>query len=163
MITSFCNIIKSMKKLLIFLILLMLCPSAFGEGIPPRGVVMTKETNPVYWNYLENYANKLSQTLDRKKMFRLRGMGASYNLVITSNGEIQTIQLSTSQNKYFDKKIKEIILSNKPLPFSSEMESDDIYLTVYLGFEKYNEKTIEAGWSLPQNRKNITLIIITDK
>ena len=80
----------------------MLCPSAFGESIPPRGVVMTKETNPVYWNYLENYANKLSQTLDRKKMFRLRGMGASYNLVITSNGEIQTIQLSSSQNKYFD-------------------------------------------------------------
>ncbi len=55
-----------MKKLLIFLILLMLCPSAFGEGYPPQG---GREEYPIYW-YLFRHADRLKKVLDTKKFLQ---------------------------------------------------------------------------------------------
>ena len=153
-----------MKKiLLLFALLLLFVPMAIGEVIPPRGTPMTKETHPLYWSYFENYANNLQKALESKKMFRLRGMGASYNYIVTCNGEIKDMEISTYQNKYFNEKVKEIIMSVDPEPFYSGMNSENIYFTVYLGYESYNDKRISIGWALRKNKKNVHISIITSR
>lgn len=96
-------------------------------------------------------------------MLRLRGMGASYNFIITSDGEIKDMEIVTYQNKYFNQKVKDIILSVKPEPFYIGMNSEDIMFTVYLGYESYEDKTISVGWILRKNKKNIHIAVITSK
>ena len=163
-ITSFCNIIKSMKKLLIFIMLLLSCTVGYCEDIPANGCgySLTKETNPIYWGYLEDYGEKLKQALESKKMFRLRGMGASYRFFITRDGEIKDMKISTYQNKYFNEKVKEVILSVKPLPFREGMNVDEMQFSVYLGYEKYDEIDVGIGSSFINN-KDIFQVSVTTK
>lgn len=152
------------KLLLIVLILFILCPLGFGEDIPPNGLgyELTKETNPIYWGYMEDYGAKLKDALESKKMFRLRGMGASYRFFLTRNGEIKDMEISTYQNEYFNKKVKEIILSVEPLPFREGMNVDEMQFSVYLGYERYDEINVGIGSSF-RNNKDIFQILVTTR
>ena len=137
--------------------------SAFAEVITPRGVLMTKETHPIFWSYLENYSSALKQKLEASHMFRLRGFGASYVFFITKDGEIKDIKISTYQNKYYNEKVKEIILSVKPEPFYKGMDCDEMLMSVYLGYEKYNDTEISVGWDINVDKNIYDITIITDK
>ena len=101
-----------MKRIILLLFILLLSQiSVLGEELPPFGCgyEITKETNPIYFGYMEDYAEKLKEALDKSRMFRLRGMGADYEYIITRNGEIKNMKVDISQGKYFDRKVKEII------------------------------------------------------
>lgn len=153
-----------MNKLIICLLTLIFIHTAvFAEVIPPRGVKPTKETNPVFWSYLENYSNSLKKALESSHMFRLRGFGACYYFTITRDGEIKDMKISTYQNKYFNRKVKEIILSVKPEPFYKDMETDEMYMSVYLGYEKYEDQRISVGWDINLEKKQFLLAVITNK
>ena len=153
-----------MKKIIIiFLTLISVQFSAFAEVITPRGVLMTKETHPIFWSYLENYSSALKQKLEASHMFRLRGFGASYVFFITKDGEIKDMKISTYQNKYYNEKVKEIILSVKPEPFYKGMDCDEMLMSVYLGYEKYNDIEISIGWDIGTDKKQISVTVITDK
>lgn len=154
-----------MKKfLLTLLLLLFLCTAGLCEEIPANGCgyIPTKETNPIYWSYMEDYGAKLKQALETKKMFRLRGMGASYRFFLTRDGEIKDMKISTYQNKYFNEKVKEVILSVKPLPFREGMNMDEMQFSVYLGYEKYDEIDVGIGSSFINN-KDIFQVSVTTK
>ena len=135
MITSFCNIIKSMKKLLIFLILLMLCPSAFGEGYPPQG---GREEYPIYW-YLFRHADRLKKVLDTKKFFRLHGWFCEYLVKITRDGDVIPLEVTISQNKIYDKQIKKIIAETKSEPFGDEIKEDYLIVEIGLSYADWGE------------------------
>ena len=86
-----------MKRiLLLILMLLIFCPLSFGEELPPWGCgySVTKETNPIYWGYMEDYAAQLKKALEAKRMFRFRHMGASYRFYLTREGEIIYIKMN---------------------------------------------------------------------
>ena len=102
-----------MKKLILILMLILFQVPGFSEEFPPvgAGIRVTKETNPIYWGYLEDYGKALKQALEAKRMFRLRGWGAEYEFILTRDGEMKDMKGSIFQNKYYDKKVKEIILS----------------------------------------------------
>lgn len=153
------------KLLLIILSLFFITPQSFAEEIPPKGCGynITKEHIPIHWAYLEDYAEKLKEALEAKRMFRLRGMGANYTFFITRDGKIKDIKLDIHQNKYFNEKVKEIILSVEPLPFREGMNEDDILFSVYLGFEHYDEINIVVGYSLKKQQDIFSLKIITNK
>ena len=58
-----------MKKFILFLITLLSLQSVvFAEEIPPRGCgySITKETNPVYFGYMEDYAKLLKAELEKR-------------------------------------------------------------------------------------------------
>ena len=82
-----------MKKLILILMLILFQIPVFSEGFPPTGagIRITKETNPIYWGYLEDYGKALKQALEAKKMFRLRGWGAAYDFILTRDGKIKDI------------------------------------------------------------------------
>ena len=84
----------------------------FGEEFPPvgAGIEVTKETNPIYWGYFEDYASLLKDALEASHMFRLRGWGSNCEYIITRNGEIKDVKTNIYQNDYFDEKVKNIIL-----------------------------------------------------
>ncbi len=154
-----------MKKiLLLILMLLIFCPLSFGEEIPPNGCgyAITKETNPIYWGYMEDYAAQLKKALEAKRMFRLRYMGASYKLVITRDGEIKDMKISTYQNEYFNRKVKEIILSVPPIPFREGMNVNEMLFSIYLGFEPYEETALSIGGTTDK-RDIFHIRILTDK
>ena len=130
MINYICNIIKSMKKLLIFLILLMLCPSAFGEGYPPQG---GREEYPIYW-YLFRHADRLKKVLDTKKFFRLHGWFCEYLVKITRDGDVIPLEVTISQNKIYDKQIKKIIAETKSEPFGDEIKEDYLIIEISLSY-----------------------------
>lgn len=155
-----------MKRLIIFLIFIIFTSTVvYSEEIPPRGrgYSLTKETNPIYFGYMEDYAAQLKAALDKSHMLRLRGMGASWFFIITRDGKIKMLDISTYQNKYFNNKVKDIILSVKPLPFREGMNVDEMLFSVYLGFEKYDEISASIGYTLKYNKTNFSLIIITKK
>lgn len=155
-----------MKKfILIILSLFFIMPQGFAEEFPPtgQGIAITKETNPIYWKYLEDYGAKLKEALEAKRMFRLRGMGADYKFFLTRNGEIKDMKLAIYQNKYFNEKVKEIILSVDPLPFRDGMDIDEMQFSVYLGFEHYDEINIVIGRTLNNNKRIFSLTVITNK
>ncbi len=155
-----------MKKIFLLLLILfvfgLVCHS---EEIPPNGCGydITKETNPIYWGYMEDYAAKLKEALETKRMFRLRGMGASYHLIVTRDGEIKDMRISTYQNEYYNRKVKEIILSVTPPPFPDGINVDDMLFSVYLGYEHYDEIDLSVGWFPPKNRDIFNVIITTKK
>ena len=151
-----------MKKLfLVLTALIFLNLSVFAEEIPPRGVVMTKETHPIFWGYLEDYGAQLKQAFEKKRMFKIRGWGASYRYYINKNGTITDMHGSTFTNNYYDKKVKEIILSVKPLPFREGMNLERMCFDVFLGYEKYEEIEISIGESFITNEDifHITIFI----
>lgn len=106
-----------MKKIILLLMLILFQIPVLGEDIPPRGVEMTKETNPIFWSYLEDYSIALKEAFEDAKIFHLRGWGAAYEFILTRNGEIKDLKGSVFQNDYYDRKIKDVILSVKPTPF----------------------------------------------
>ncbi len=155
-----------MKKIiLIVLVLLTFCPVSFSEELPPKGCgyAITKETNPIYWGYMEAYAAKLKEALEAKKMFRFRGMGAAYDFILTRNGEIKDMKIDVNQNEYFNKKVKEIILSVAPPPFPDGINVDDLLMSVYLGYEHYDEIRLGVGWTYPEDRDIFNITITTKK
>ena len=154
-----------MKKLILILLLLLFQIPVFSEEFPPSGagIEVTKETNPIYWGYFEDYSKALKQALEAEKMFRLRGWGSNCEYIVTRNGEIKGIKTNIYQNDYFDEKVKNIILSVKPLPFRDGMNMDEMRFSVYLGYERYNEIRISVGSSFIDNKKTFSLMIITNK
>lgn len=137
-----------MKKIiLLFAFLFLLLPKCIAEELPPFGCgyELTKETNPIYFGYMEDYADKLKEALEARRMFRLRGMGASYIFLVTRNGEIKDMRKRTYHGEYFHKKVKDIILSVKPLPFRDGMNVDEMLFSVYLGYESYDELSLSIG------------------
>lgn len=56
-----------MKRFIILILVLLMFPLiSNAEEIPPRGTLMTKETNPIYWSYFEDYAALLKKHLRQK-------------------------------------------------------------------------------------------------
>ncbi len=154
-----------MKKIILLLMLIMFQIPVFCEEFPPvgAGIRVTKETNPIYWGYLEDYGKVLKQALESKRMFRLRGWGAEYEFILTSDGEMKDMKGSIFQNKYYDNKVKEIILSVKPLPFREGMNVDEMHMSIYLGFQRYDDIDISIGSSFIDNKKVFSIGINTSK
>ena len=149
-----------MKKLFLVLIaLIFINLSVFAEEITPRGVVMTKETHPIFWSYMEDYGAQLQQAFKKKRMFKIRSWGASYRYYITRDGEIKDMTRSIWHNEYYAKKIKEVILSVKPLPFKEGMNADKMCFDVFFSKEKYEEIEISVGYSLGISDKVFSIII----
>ena len=96
-------------------------------------------------------------------MFRLRGWGAAYDFILTRDGEIKDIKGSVFQNDYYDKKVKEIILSVKPLPFRDGMNMDEMHMSIYLGFQRYNDIDISIGGSFIDNKEIFSIDVDTSK
>ncbi len=154
-----------MKKIILILMLILFQIPAFSEEFPPTGagIEVTKETNPIYWGYLEDYGKALKQALEAKRMFRLRGWGAAYKFTLTRDGAMKNMKGSIFQNDYYDKKVKEIILSVKPLPFREGMNVDEMNMRIYLGFQRYDEIDISIGGSFIDNKEIFSIGINTSK
>ena len=156
-----------MKK---FIVLILLCiiyaMPVLSEGFPPvgKGILPSRETNPIYWGYMEDYAKELKKAMESKRFFRLRGWGTSYEYIITRDGEIKNIHVSVPQNNYFDKKIEEIILSVKPLPFREGMELDEMVFDTFLGFYHNPRMRFSIGsYDNANTIKIFSLIVETKK
>lgn len=154
-----------MNKIILLIMLIIFQIPVFSEDFPPTGagIRITKETNPIYWGYLEDYGKALKQALESKKMFRLRGWGAEYEFILTRDGEMKDMKGSIFQNKYYDNKVKKIILSVKPLPFREGMNIDEMHMSIYLGFQRYDEIDISIGGSFIDNKKVFSIGINTNK
>ena len=154
-----------MKKILILLLIILLTPlNIKGEDLYPfgSGKTATKETHPIYFGYMEDYAKELRKAFENKRMFALCHWGTSYYFTVTRNGEIKDMKISIYQNDYFDKKIKEIILSVKPLPFREGMNLDYMRFSVYLGYENYEDIHFSIG-AAPHSLDNCFMIDVTLK
>ena len=154
-----------MKRLLILLLIIFLTPlNTKSEGLYPfgSGKTATKETHPIYFGYMEDYAKELRKAFENKRMFALCHWGTSYYFTVTRNGEIKDMKISIYQNDYFDKKIKEIILSVKPLPFREGMNLDYMRFSVYLGYENYEDIHFSIG-AAPHSLDNCFMIDVTLK
>lgn len=152
-----------MKKIILLLMLILFQIPVLGEDIPPRGVEMTKETNPIFWSYLEDYSIALKEAFEDAKIFHLRGWGAAYEFILTRNGEIKDLKGSVFQNDYYDRKIKDVILSVKPTPFYEGMNAEDMLINVYLGYQSYEELDISIGFDIRYNQKSFSIGIDLDK
>ena len=154
-----------MKRLLILLLIILQTSNlGFSEELYPRGTGKseTKETHPIYFGYMEDYAKELRKAFENKRMFALCHWGTSYYFTVTRNGEIKDMKISIYQNDYFDKKIKEIILSVKPLPFRDGMNMDYMRFKVYMGYEKYETSDVSIG-IFPRTHESAFWIDITLK
>lgn len=154
-----------MKKFILILMLLFFQIPAFSEEFPPSGfgIEVTKKTNPIYWGYFEDYASLLKKAFDANKGFHLRGWGSNCEYIVTRDGQIKDIKTDIYQNDYFDNRVKEIILSVKPLPFREGMNVDEMRFSTYLGYEKYNQIDISVGSSFIDNKHTFSLMIIKKK
>ena len=154
-----------MKRLLILLLIILQTSNlGFSEELSPRGtgIPKTKETNPIYFGYMEDYAKELRKAFENKRMFALCHWGTSYDIIVTREGEIKDVKISTMQNNYFDKKVKEIILSVKPLPFREGMNLDYMRFSIYLGYEKYEDIYLSIG-ACPRTTEKCFSLLITLK
>nr|DAZ33630.1 MAG TPA: TolA C-terminal [Caudoviricetes sp.] len=155
-----------MKKIIILILTLLLIPlNAIAEELPPRGIgiEITKKNSPIHWKYCEDYAKLLKQAFKTKtkEIQTERGWGASYDFIITKNGEIQDFEQTIYQNDYFDKIVKDIILSVKPIPFYEGMNEDSILVSIYLGYQRYNEVKICIGSTdFKHNERDIYMLLI---
>ena len=154
-----------MKYILIILALLLIPNISFGEEFPPsgQGIAITKETNPIYWGYLEDYGALLKKEFEKSHMFRLRGMGVCYDYFITRDGQIKDMRLTLPLYKYFNNNIKNIILSVPPPPFRDGMELDEMLMSVYLGYGKYDAIDVSIGGYFSRRLKVFDITIITSK
>lgn len=151
-----------MKKIVILLLLIIMHPTiCWSEDFPPRGegIHISSETNPIYWGYLEDYAVLLKKAFENKKMFKHRGWGADYEFILTRNGEIKNLKVSYPQNNYYDNKVKEIILSVKPLPFRDGMNLEYMRFSVYLSIQRYERTQISIGGHTKDKDKRFTVIV----
>ncbi len=155
-----------MKRILILLLILLLTPlSSKSEELYPfgSGKTATKETHPIYFGYMEDYAKELRKAFENKKMFALCHWGTSYYLTITRDGEIKDMRVSVYQNDYFDQKVKEIIMSVKPLPFRDGMNLDYMKFSIYLGYEDFEDIHFSIGADARTTDKCFTVHITLKK
>ncbi len=155
-----------MKKILILLLIFFLNPlSSKCEELYPfgSGKTATKETHPIYFGYMEDYAKELRKAFENKKMFALCHWGTSYYLTITRDGEIKDMRVSVYQNDYFDQKVKEIIMSVKPLPFRDGMNLDYMKFSIYLGYEDFEDIHFSIGADARTTDKCFTVHITLKK
>ena len=137
-----------MKKFLILLLIILLTSNTgFSEELSPRGtgIPKTKETNPIYFGYMEDYAKELRKAFENKRMFALCHWGTSYYFTVTRDGQIKDMRVSVYQNDYFDKKVKEVIMSVKPLPFREGMNLPYMRFSVFLGYENFEDIHFSIG------------------
>ena len=130
-----------MKKILILLLIILLTSNTgFSEELSPRGtgIPKTKETNPIYFGYMEDYAKELRKAFENKRMFALCHWGTSYDIIVTREGEIKDVKISTMQNNYFDKSVK-------PLPFREGMNLPYMRFSVFLGYENFEDIHFSIG------------------
>ena len=91
-------------------------------------------------------------------------MGAAYDFFLTRDGEIKDMRLSVkSPYKYFNKNIKNIILSVPPLPFREGMNMDEMQMSIYLGYQPYDEIDITIGSSFRNNKDIFMISVDTSK
>lgn len=142
-----------MKKLIIILTaIFLLVPSmCLSEELPPVGVgiPVTKKNAPIHWKYCEDYGQLLKKTFEEKSKntYRRRGWGASYNFLITRDGNITAMKLDIYQNEYFNKVVKDVILSTKTIPFYEGMNEDSILVSIYLGYQRKPSVSVNIGRS----------------
>ena len=142
-----------MKKLIIILTaIFLLVPSmCLSEELPPVGVgiPVTKKNTPIHWKYCEDYGQLLKKTFEEKSKntYRRRGWGASYNFLITRDGNITNMELDIYQNEYFNKVVKDVILSTKTIPFYEGMNEDSILVSIYLGYQRKPSVSVNIGRS----------------
>ncbi len=154
-----------MKKILILLLIILLTPKiGFSEELPPRGTRIrpTKETNPIYFGYMEDYAKELRKAFEKKRMFALCQWGTAYYFTVTRDGQIKDMRVSVYQNNYFDKKVKEVIMSVKPLPFRDGMNLDYMRFSVFLSYDNFEEVNMSIG-AFPRSPDDCFTIQITLK
>ena len=154
-----------MKKLLILLLIILLTPKiGFSEELLPKGTGKseTKETHPIYFGYMEDYAKELRKAFEKKRMFALCHWGTAYYLTVTRDGQIKDMRVSVYQNNYFDKKVKEVIMSVKPLPFRDGMNLDYMRFSVFLSYDNFEEVDLSIG-AAPRSPDNCFIIEITLK
>jgi len=123
------------KVILLILCILFLTPASYGEDFPARG---GRDEYPIYW-YLRRHGEKLKKALESKRFFRLHGWGTSYIAKIYSNGKVETLELFDSQNKYYDRKVKEIIESVPAEEFSEEIKLEYLIISIDLCFSDLND------------------------
>ncbi len=142
-----------MKKLIIILTaIFLLVPSmCLSEELPPVGVgiPVTKKNTPIHWKYCEDYGQLLKKTFEEKSKntYRRRGWGASYNFLIARDGNITNMELDIYQNEYFNKVVKDVILSTKTIPFYEGMNEDSILVSIYLGYQRKPSVSVNIGRS----------------
>ena len=154
-----------MKKILILLMIILLTSNTgFSEELSPRGtgIPKTKETNPIYFGYMEDYAKELRKAFENKRMFALCHWGTSYYFTVTRDGQIKDMRVSVYQNDYFDKKVKEVIMSVKPLPFREGMNLPYMRFSVFLGYENFEDIHFSIG-AAPRSPDNCFTVHITLK
>lgn len=157
-----------MKKIIILVLMLLLVPlNVRAEEVPPPGIgiAITKENVPIHWKYCEDYAQLLKNAFESetKKIHHRRGWGASYDFIITKNGDIVDMRGKVYQNDYFDEIVKDIILSVKPIPFYKGMNEENILFSVYLGYQHYSEVEIYAGFSMRYDKSIFGIVIDLNK
>lgn len=142
-----------MKKLIIILMaIFLLVPSmCLSEELPPSGVgiPVTKKNTPIHWKYCEDYGQLLKKTFEEKSKntYRRRGWGASYNFLLTRDGNITNMELDIYQNEYFNKVVKDVILSTKTIPFYEGMNEDSLLVSIYLGYQRKPSVSVNIGRS----------------
>jgi hypothetical protein len=150
-----------MKKILLLLIsLILLIPTCFAEGYPPKG---GRDQYPIYW-YLYRHGDKLKKELDTRHFFRLRGWGCKYLVRITPDGTVTPLEVVISQNKRYDKSIKKIISTTKAEPFGDEIKLDELVVEVYLCYETWGEYVdIWYGNNEKLDRKVYKIVVQTTR
>ena len=91
-------------------------------------------------------------------------MGAVYDFILTRDGKIKDMHLSVrSPYKYFNKNIENIILSVPPIPFRDGMNMDEMQMSIYLGYQRYDEIHISIGSSFKNNKDIFMISVDTSK
>ena len=123
-----------MKKIFLTILMIFAIPlTALGEELYPfgSGKQETKETHPIYFGYMEDYAALLREAFEKKKMFKMRGWGSEYYFTITRDGTIKDMSISIWQNDYFDKK--------EVKPFSIFDNYSPLYISIFMDVEKIDD------------------------
>ena len=115
---------------------------------------------------MEDYAKELRKAFEKKRMFALCQWGTAYYFTVTRDGQIKDMRVSVYQNDYFDKKVKEVIMSVKPLPlplpFRDGMNLDYMRFSVFLSYDNFEEVNMSIG-AFPRSPDDCFTIQITLK
>lgn len=146
------------KLLLILLFLLILATVVLGEGFPPKG---SRDEYPIFW-YLRRHGERLMKELNTRKFFRLHGWGCEYLVKITRDGDVIPLEVTDSQNKYYDNQVKKIISSTKAEPFGDEIDLDEMIIGVWIEFvDWYDDVSISYHPKLNNGNGRYTIDIRT--
>ena len=155
-----------MKKILTTLLILFLLPlTVCGEELLPRGTGMsdTKETCPIHWGYMEDYAAALKEAFAKKKMLKITSMCVAYDYIVTPDGQIKDLVLDhPAAFKYYQRKIKEIIESVPPPKFREGMNLEYMRFHVAMFYEDYEDLQLSIG-AYPRSLDNCFHILIVLK